>query len=180
MFSSKVTHSLTVLFFSRSYLLVRKEAKINPELSSSFPDISTVQRDSDGRLYQDHYKVVVENETRPDWESLVLKIKKAFVEYPQQGGWGISSETESRIPSTAAQGNLLEAINVTLNVLSLHYIDRDLHRTGNSIVVISAGNGVFEVEKKMAGITKQRMMDNGIGSDMLVRYVKIVHLELYH
>lgn len=85
----------------------------------------------------------------------------------------MSSETESRIPSTAAQGNLLEAINVTLNVLSLHYIDRDLHRTGNSIVVISAGNGVFEVGKKMAGITKQRMMDNGIGSDMLVRYQHI-------
>lgn len=117
---------------------------------------------------KDHYKVVVENETRADWESLVLKIKRAFLEYPHNVGWNISSESESRIPSTAAQGNLLEAINVTMNVLSLHYIDRDLHRTGNSIVVISAGNGVFEVEKKIAGITKQRMMDNGIGSDMLV------------
>ncbi len=98
-----------------------------------------------------------------------MKIKKAFLEYPRDVGWSISSKSESRIPSTAAQGNLLEAINVTLNVLSLHYIDRDLHRTGNSIVVVSAGNGVFEVEKKIAGITKQRMMDNGIGSDMLVR-----------
>jgi len=61
----------------------------------------------------------------------------------------------------------LEAINVALNVLQLHYMDRDLHRTGNSVVVVSAGNGVFEVDKKVAGITKQRMMDNGIGSDML-------------
>ena len=117
---------------------------------------------------QDHYKVVVENETRTDWESLVLKIKKAFISYPRDVGWNISSESASRIPSTAAQGNVLEAINVTMNVLSLHYIDRDLHRTGNSIVVVSAGCGVFEVDKKVAGITKQRMMDNGIGSDMLV------------
>ena len=32
---------------------------------------------------------------------------------------------------------------------------------------MTAGNGVFEIEKNLAGITKQRMMDNGIGSDML-------------
>jgi hypothetical protein len=38
---------------------------------------------------------------------------------------------------------------------------------GNSIVVITPGNGVFEIEKNLAGITKQRMMDNGIGSDVL-------------
>ena len=72
-----------------------------------------------------------------------------------------------RTPSTASQGNVLEAINITLNLLQLHYIDRDLQRTGNSIVIITPGNGVFEIEKNLAGITKQRMMDNGIGSDML-------------
>ncbi len=48
-------------------------------------------------------------------------------------------------------------------MLQLHYIDRDLHRVGNSIVVVSAGSGVFEVDKKLSAITKQRMMDNGIG-----------------
>ena len=41
--------------------------------------------------------------------------------------------------------HFLEAINVTLNVLDKHYMDRDLTRTGNSIVMISAGAGVFEV-----------------------------------
>jgi hypothetical protein len=69
----------------------------------------------------------------------------------------------SRVPSTAAQGNILEAINTALNVMQLHYIDRDLHRCGNSVVIVSAGSGLFEVDKNLAGITKQRMMDNGIG-----------------
>lgn len=77
-------------------------------------------------------------------------------------GWKLTSDYV-RLPSIAAQGNILEAINTALNMLQLHYIDRDLHRVGNSIVVVSAGSGVFEVHKTLAAITKQRMMDNGIG-----------------
>ena len=46
-------------------------------------------------------------------------------------------------------------------------MDRDLQRTGNSIVLVSAGNGVFAVDKQLANITKQRMLDNGIGMDMV-------------
>jgi hypothetical protein len=40
-------------------------------------------------------------------------------------------------------------------------MDRDLERTGNSIVMISPGVGFFEVDPKLARITQQRMMDNG-------------------
>lgn len=110
-------------------------------------------------------RIVVENETRVDWESLVYEIKRHFVKYPAEVGWTLSDPI--RIPSTAGQGNFLEAINTTLNLLQLHYMDRDLHRSGNSIVLVTAGSGVFEVDKELAGITKQRMMDNGIGSDCL-------------
>ena len=114
---------------------------------------------------QDHFKVVVEEAGQgADWHSLVSKIKKAFVSYPSEVGWDLSHDLY-RIPSTAAQGNILEAINTALNMLQLHYIDRDLRRSGNSVVVVSAGSGVFEVEKRLAGITKQRMMDNGIGKE---------------
>ena len=99
-----------------------------------------------------------------DWHSLVSKIKKAFVSYPSEVGWDVSPDL-CRTPSTAAQGNILESINTALNMLQLHYMDRDLCRTGNSVVVVSAGSGVFEIEKRLAGITKQRMMDNGIGKE---------------
>lgn len=106
--------------------------------------------------------MVIENETRTDWESLVTKIKRAFISYPTEVGWKLTPDY-SRLPSFAAQGNILEAINTALNMLQQHFIDRDLHRCGNSVVVVSAGSGVFEVDKDLAGITKQRMMDNGIG-----------------
>lgn len=71
------------------------------------------------------------------------------------------------IPTDAASGNFLEAINSTLNFLDKHFIDRDLQRTGNSIVMISAGTGIFRVKPTLQQITKQRMMDNGIGMDFI-------------
>lgn len=91
-------------------------------------------------------------------------------------GWNLSTGDLGRRPSNASQGNVLEAINLTTNMLQFHYLDRDLHRTGNSIVVISPGCGVFEVDKSLASITYQRMMDNGIGSDMLSLGLPPLHI----
>lgn len=119
---------------------------------------------------------MIERETSADWDSLVVRIKEAFLNYPREVGWKLSTGDKVRRPSTASQGNVLEAINVTLNLLQFHYLDRDLHRTGNSVVVVSAGNGVFEVDKGLASITYQRMMDNGIGSDMLSLGLPPLHI----
>lgn len=44
-----------------------------------------------------------------------------------------------------------QALNVTLNVLQKHYWDRDLHRSGNSVVMITAGTGVFNVDGGLSG-----------------------------
>lgn len=141
----EATHSLTVVFFSRSYL---------NSLSTTARETDN-QQDVYGRRYEDHFRVVLENETGPDWDSLVVRVKEAFVRYPLEVGWNLSNRENARRPSAASQGNVLEAINVTLNLLQFHYLDRDLHRTGNSIVVVSAGNGVFEVDRGLAGITYQ-------------------------
>ncbi|CAN0431711.1 unnamed protein product, partial [Ectocarpus sp. 12 AP-2014] len=71
------------------------------------------------------------------------------------------------VPALAKQGNVVEALNVIVNVLDKHYLDRDLSRSGNSVVMITAGPGVFIVDGKLSAITTQRMMDNGIGMDMV-------------
>ena len=155
----EVTHSLTVIFFSRTFV----QGLLG-------------QKDVYGRKYEDHFQMVIENETRADWDSLIVKLKEAFWQYPSLVGWNLASDHTSRRPSTANQGNVLEAINTTLNLLQYHYYDRDLHRTGNSIVLVSAGGGVFEVERGLAAITYQRMMDNGIGSDMLSLGLPPLHI----
>ena len=114
---------------------------------------------------------MIENETDLDWHSLVVRIKEEFFKYPQEVGWSLD-----RRPSNANQGNVLEAINVTLNLMQYHFLDRDLKRTGQSIVVVSPGCGVFEVNRGLAEITYQRMMDNGIGSDMLSLGLPPLHI----
>jgi hypothetical protein len=165
----EATHSLTVVFFSRTFL------SSGPGFQGS-EKASLDQRDVYGRRYEDHYRIVIERETAADWDSLVVRIKEAFLNYPREVGWKLSTRDTQRRPSAASQGNVLEAINVTLNLLQFHYLDRDLHRTGNSVVVVSAGNGVFEVDKALASITYQRMMDNGIGSDMLSLGLPPLHI----
>ena len=164
----KLSHNLTVVFFSRTY--IRRYYELRDGCMTP-----AVQVDSDGRMYVDHFKIVLENEKNITNTNLIYRIKKEFMNFPKQVKWDLEKDHE-RTPSTASQGNVLEAINITLNLLHLHYIDRDLNRTGNSIVVITPGNGVFEIEKNLAGITKQRMMDNGIGSDVLSLSLPPLHV----
>ena len=78
-----------------------------------------------------------------------------------------SAEVTYSVPSDAVHGNFLEAINMALNILSKHYLDRDLTRTNNSIVMISAGAGIFKVRPNLSQITKQRMLDNAFGIDFI-------------
>lgn len=62
---------------------------------------------------------------------------------------------------------MLEAVNLALNPFDEHYIDRDLSRTGMSMVVITPGTGHFAVDKNMLRLTTERMVDHGIGLDMV-------------
>ena len=166
----KVSHSLTVVFFSRTFISCNQ-----PGLATCMGGGNNFNVDVYGRRYEDHYKTIVENETNTDWDKLIYRIKQEFVQFPMEVGWNLKGR-EIRQPSNATQGNVLEAINVCLNLLQFHYLDRDLHRTGNSIVLVSPSSGVFEVDKGLAGITLQRMMDNGIGSDMLSLGLPPLHI----
>ena len=39
--------------------------------------------------------------------------------------------------------------------------------TGKSIVLLSAGSGVYEVDYRLSQMTKQRILDDGIGCDLV-------------
>lgn len=155
------SHEVTVVLFSRTFY----DAKSIDE----FPEINraSIRQDHKGQFYEDFYKVVVQNERREEWTSLLVTIKKLFIQYPVL----VRLEQAEGFPqgnnSTSAQGNYLEAINLSFNVFDKHYINRNFDRTGQMSVVITPGVGVFEVDRLLMILTKQRMIDNGIGVDLV-------------
>ena len=52
-------------------------------------------------------------------------------------------------------------------VFERHYVDRAFDRLGQMSLVITPGGGVFEVDRELTNMTKQRVLDNGIGSDLV-------------
>ncbi|XP_052592225.1 GATOR complex protein DEPDC5 isoform X12 [Peromyscus californicus insignis] len=110
------SHEVTVVLFSRTFY----DAKSIDE----FPEINraSIQQDHKGRFYEDFYKVVAQNERREEWTSLLVTIKKLFIQYPvlvrleQAGGFPQGDN------STSAQGNYLEAINLSFNGIGVDLV----------------------------------------------------------
>ncbi|KAL4085840.1 hypothetical protein PRIC1_014849 [Phytophthora ramorum] len=173
----------------RRFVPKRKQSRsTDDERESSFPyersDCFSVGVDEDGRHYQDFYKLVAFDSIITDVQPLLVKLKEEMNAFPRECGWRspadfyvssfspaetIQDEPGPRpgVPSNARDGNLLEAVNLVLNIFEKHHIDRDLSRSGQSVVLITPGNGIFSVNKRLSEITEQRMMDHGIGIDLI-------------
>ena len=61
----------------------------------------------------------------------------------------------------------MEVLNISLNTFEHHYLNRNLDRTGQQSIVITPGVGIFEVDRELTMITKQRIIDSGVGSDLI-------------
>jgi len=220
------SHSIYLVLFGRSYcvdaggiesdnaddLASSSDANMaSAAASSGFVSNKHRSREDDctrvdcfGRRYRDWYKVIVDEQTRDDWQPILAQLKKEMTRFPPDcvsarganmfdtsaddkdaeqrhresgirgtksnavataaavaasGSTGGSFRTARRrmrntrgkwVNSCAAQGNLLEAINLALGVFDRHHIDRHLRRTGMDIIVVSAGTGFFEVDAQLA------------------------------
>ncbi|XP_020718140.1 GATOR complex protein DEPDC5 isoform X3 [Ceratitis capitata] len=157
-------HEVTVVLFSRTFYAAKS--------LDEFPDHmrDCLQLDYKGRYYEDFYRVAIQNERNEDWCTVLTQLRKLFTSYEstvlryhEREGVQIPAATNS----TAAQGNFLEVLNISLNTFEKHYLDRTFDRTGQLSVVITPGVGVFEVDRELTNITKQRIIDNGVGSDLV-------------
>ncbi|XP_011699595.1 PREDICTED: DEP domain-containing protein 5 isoform X9 [Wasmannia auropunctata] len=157
-------HEVTIVLFSRTFY--------NATSLEEFPNHmrECLQHDYRGRFYEDFYRVAVQNERFEDWSNILVQLRKLFtdyqkivLEYHQKPGINMPKA----VNSTAAQGNFLEVLNMSLNVFEKHYLDRSFDRTGQLSVVITPGVGVFEVDRELTNVTKQRIIDNGVGSDLV-------------
>ena len=69
--------------------------------------------------------------------------------------------------SNASQGNILEAISLASQQFANSYYDPDLLRTGLSVIIITPGTGVFQVEKSLLERTTEDLMRLGVGIDLV-------------
>lgn len=181
----KVKHLVTIVLFAR----VEYDTGITAELGNAayHNDYYTgVQTSGDKRPYKDFYRVVVSEMASGQWTKILYQLKREFNYFRRDISIhhlkamssipSLSEEPGGKAPSTslvraessrAIYGNLLEAINLASSLFAHDYIDRDLMRTGISVVVISPGPGVFEVEYETLRRTTEALVGNGIGIDLI-------------
>ncbi|XP_076800550.1 GATOR1 complex protein DEPDC5-like isoform X1 [Clavelina lepadiformis] len=156
--NKKCCHELTLVLFSRTFY----ETQSIEDFPENIRD--AIRQDYRNVFYTDFYKCVVQMQRIDDCTLLLPQLKELFHGY----------EKLTKIPgcpngrnSSSAEGNFLEAINMSLNVFEKHNIDRNFDRTGQIVVCVTPGVGVFDVDRDLTILTKQRMIDNGIGSDLI-------------
>ncbi|KAK0620343.1 hypothetical protein B0T14DRAFT_567098 [Immersiella caudata] len=145
-----------------------------------------IQTSGDRRPYKDFYRVVVSEMASGEWTKILYQLKREFNHfrkdistYHQTAMSSLLSTSEdspdkadtiNRIKAEASKamyGNFLEAINMASSLYANDYIDRDLMRTGISVVVISASPGVFEVDYETLHSTTETLVGTGIGIDLI-------------
>ncbi|CAI6342070.1 unnamed protein product [Periconia digitata] len=171
-------HVVTIILFTRM--------QYTDGAVPNYPDGTTNTNDFESRSgrFRDYYRVVVSDMASGDWINILYQLKKEFrtflrdvslVPREARASPGSSSGPDNPSsglliagkPSTAAQGNILEAINLAGAQFAKDYIDRDLVRTGISVIVVTAGTGVFEVDFNMLKLTTDTLVGSGIGIDLV-------------
>lgn len=166
---AKTAHSVSIIFFSRMFYTKAEVELLTQQANENKTELPIgVYKD---KYYRDFYKVIVDNETRSDWFSVLKDLKREFITYPDILGWkhplrGTTDRVCIGENSPSSQGNFLEAIYLALEEFDKHQLDRDLKHTGQGIIILAPG-GYFEVDKHLADVTKQRAIDTGIGCDLV-------------
>ena len=181
----KAKHLVSIVLFTRMEYNVPIESDPAVVLESS--TYHTGRQTSGGRkLYKDFYRVVVSEMASGSWTTILYKLKREFrffrrdtflhrvdmVETTEPSTvYTVPNDTSGlqidAEPSLAMHGNVLEAIDLASTQFSHDYIDRDLIRTGISVVIITPCAGLFEVDYETLCMTTESLIGNGIGIDLV-------------
>eukprot|EP00117_Sycon_ciliatum_P040019 scpid10260/ scgid29477/ DEP domain-containing protein 5 len=153
-------HQMTIVLFSRSLYTAQEYDLLSPKQQQ------LLCQTCDGNYYQDFYRVVVDSESRSDWGGLLGSLRQAFLQHCRTMNQQ-HEELGCGINSPASRGNLLEALNMAVNAYSRHYVDCNFERNGQQVIVVTSGVGVFEVERDLMTLTKLRIVELGIGADLV-------------
>lgn len=179
--SLEFRHLVTIVMFGR--------LQYSPHDFATPGDLENILRsakigNTSTNAYEDFYRVVVTDMASARWMTILDELKRDFRVFLRDISLEhqlITVNSTSGPPdqqplsqikirgrlSTAMKGNILEAINLASSQFANDYIDRDLVRTGISVVVITAGSGVFDVDRDLLNLTSENLTNNGIGIDVV-------------
>ncbi|KAK4331647.1 Vacuolar membrane-associated protein IML1 [Rhodotorula toruloides] len=123
----------------------------------------------DGTLYRDFYKVILDLTPSPP-QSVIHKVALELRRWQSTVLLRRRSDGTERLSGRLACAHaspILEATNLALNSFEEHWIDRDLQRTGQEVIVLTAGTSFYQVEKSLLRLTTERMLAHGIGLDLI-------------
>ncbi|KAF1348087.1 hypothetical protein BDV97DRAFT_400269 [Delphinella strobiligena] len=180
-----VRHLVSIILFTR--LEYEEGVLVQHENSGSYCDDEGGQNDNNRHNFRDYYRVVTTEAPSGKWVDILYRLRQEFLTFLRDvsivggsdaygrppetlAGVKTSANIESVIagqPTTATKGNVLEAINLASSQFTKDYVDRDLVRTGLSLVIITAGTGVFEVDYNMLKLTTDSLVGSGIGVDLV-------------
>lgn len=179
---TQVRHLVSIVLFTRMDYQKTSRSK-SPHHEHGHGTAATSQDTNT----KDYYRVVVSDMASIESAAIMDRLKKEFQVFlrdvsltkptpdnyaPLGSGLSAASaampdEIIAGLPCAASRGNILEAINLATSQFSSDYVDRDLVRTGVSIVLISPGTGVFEVDYNLLLSTTENLTDNGVGIDLV-------------
>ncbi|KAL8847154.1 MAG: hypothetical protein Q9221_007784 [Calogaya cf. arnoldii] len=174
-------HLVTIVMFTRLEFTPVEQAGL-----LTFGRIVTEKTSAPSAPRQDFYRVVVSDMPSAEWSEILIQLKREFrvflkdvsihtctpdhtatSEEPSNTSAGMPFNVISGSPSPALRGNILEAVNLASSQFSCDYIDRDLVRTGVSVIVITPGTGIFEVDYSLLATTTDNLIENGVGIDLV-------------
>ncbi|VDN12463.1 unnamed protein product [Dibothriocephalus latus] len=178
---SNCVHDVTLVLFSRIYV------NLNPEdlRIADLLNKTVICKDEKGQLYTDFYKVLVQNErfTPEEWRRTLTQLLLEFRIFQSELRQYILSTLEDikypqdvtiRLPP-AREGNVLEALNLTLTLYEEYNIDRNFDRTGKVCVIVTPGSGVFDASRDLISLSKQRSLDLGVTVDLVCLGTQPLH-----
>ncbi|OBZ69159.1 Vacuolar membrane-associated protein IML1 [Grifola frondosa] len=177
-------HIVTIVLISRVYY----------DLSEIDYAAGPLRVDDEGRWYKDFFRVITDLEVLHDWKPTLRSLKDSFWAFQRDvllshhchrsALYPTSLEAEGSSDhvrlvgqlSFAHDGPLLEALNLGLNPMETHYIDRSLSLTGSLTIIVTPGTGYFRVSKQLLRLTTTRLLDQGFAVELVSLAKPPLHL----
>ncbi|KAL1986347.1 hypothetical protein VTN96DRAFT_6579 [Rasamsonia emersonii] len=174
-------HLVTIVLFTR----VEYDSTVeHGESALSMDPLKRIPPSTDHVHTRDFYRVVVNDIASAHWTAILDELKKNFRTFlrdvsiqkfvnPEDSTTDGTKEKKPQIvtiagrPTSAIRGNILEAIHLATSHMTYDHIDRDMARTGTSIVVITPGTGLFEVSYESLAATTEALTNLGIAIDLV-------------